>query len=78
MSHEQRPPFTLENRRWAEWSLGAELADVKQMIYHDSLLITALIEELIDKRVITREELVERTCRLDQELLSPRQQNEGR
>jgi hypothetical protein len=61
----------------AEWSVGAELADVKQMIYHDSLLITALIEELIDKRVITREELVKRACRLDQELLSPRQQDEG-
>ncbi|MBN2908143.1 hypothetical protein JQC72_01215 [Polycladomyces sp. WAk] len=76
MSQDRRPPLTPENRRWAEWSVGAELADVKQMIYHDSLLITALIEELIDKRVITREELVERACRLDREMMSPRQQNE--
>jgi len=43
----------------------AQLADLKVQNYHDSLALTALIELLIDKKLITPAELQAKVTQLD-------------
>ncbi|WP_223070467.1 nitrile hydratase subunit beta [Paenibacillus caui] len=44
----------------------AKLADLKDGHYHNLLMLSALIELLIEKGILTREELEERAVRLDE------------
>jgi hypothetical protein len=46
-------------------ALYATLADMKEVDYKNALAIDALIDLLIEKGVITREEMVARARRLD-------------
>ncbi|MFO7275157.1 MAG: hypothetical protein LOD90_07375 [Symbiobacteriaceae bacterium] len=45
--------------------LYATLADMKAVDYRSVLALTALIDLLVDKGIITREEMAERARRLD-------------
>lgn len=45
--------------------LFAALADMKEIDYKNTLAITALIDLLVDKGVITREEMASRAQKLD-------------
>ena len=42
---------------WSEVNWGAQLADFKQMQYNQSILCLALVELLVEKGIVTREEL---------------------
>jgi len=53
---------------WSEVNWGAQLADFKQMQYHQSILWLALVELLVEKGVITREELRDFARELDRKL----------
>jgi hypothetical protein len=53
---------------WSEVNWGAQLADFKQMQYHQSLLWLALVELLVEKGVVTREEVREAARELDREV----------
>ncbi|SEM82238.1 hypothetical protein [Lihuaxuella thermophila] len=54
--------------RYRELDLGAQLADLKLTFYQQSLLLTALIDLLIEKGTITREDLTQLVKSLDREL----------
>ncbi len=54
--------------RYQELDVGAQLADLKLGLYQQSLLLTALIDLLIEKGTIQREDLTELVMRLDREL----------
>ncbi|CAM3648122.1 hypothetical protein [Marinicrinis lubricantis] len=45
-----------------------QLADLKDLVYKQSLLISALSDLLIEKKLITREEIACMASRLDEEL----------
>lgn len=47
----------------------AQLADLKEVDYHNTLLISTLVELLIEKRIINREELLSVMKELDEEML---------
>jgi hypothetical protein len=49
--------------------VGAQLADLKIHFYHQSLLVTALIDLLVDKGIIRQEELSEVAIGIDKELM---------
>jgi hypothetical protein len=49
--------------------VGAQLADLKIHFYHQSLLVTALIDLLIDKGIVRRGELSEVAMGIDKELM---------
>ena len=53
---------------WSEVNWGAQMADFKQMQYHQSILWLALVELLVEKGVITREELRDFARELDRKL----------
>lgn len=54
--------------RYQELDVGAQLADLKLSFYQQSLLLTALIDLLIEKGTIHREDLTELVMSLDREL----------
>lgn len=54
--------------RYQELDVGAKLADLKISFYHQSLLLTALIDLLIEKGLIERDELKEIAMNIDKEL----------
>lgn len=51
-----------------EVNLAAQIADLKETDYHNTLILTALIELLIEKGVFTRDELVSKAQFLDRDL----------
>ncbi len=53
---------------WSEVNWGAQLADFKQMQYHQSVLWLALVELLVEKGIISREELRNVARELDRKL----------
>lgn len=53
---------------WQEVKQGALLADLKEATYNNALLLSALIDLLVEKGVITRHEISETANMLDQEL----------
>ncbi|MBA4494081.1 hypothetical protein ACFO25_10980 [Paenactinomyces guangxiensis] len=54
--------------RYQELDLGAQIADLKLIFYQQSLLLSALIDLLIEKGCIQREELAELVMSIDGEL----------
>ncbi|HBI04516.1 MAG TPA: hypothetical protein DDY49_10870 [Paenibacillaceae bacterium] len=57
------------NRRlspMSEVNMMASLADLKEVDYQNTLLLTALIDLLIEKNVLTQRDLVEKIKQLDQ------------
>lgn len=53
---------------WSEVNWGAQLADFKQMQYHQSILWMALVELLVEKGIVTREELRDFVRELDRKV----------
>jgi len=51
--------------RWDEVRLGAQIADVKESLYHNTLAVASLVELLIDKGLIRAEELARKSEVLD-------------
>jgi hypothetical protein len=49
--------------------VGAQLADLKIHFYHQSLLVTALVDLLIGKGIIRQEDLAEVALGIDKELM---------
>jgi hypothetical protein len=47
----------------------SQIADVKEYLYRTTLGLTSLIESLIDKGVLTREDLLSKANELELELL---------
>lgn len=54
-----------------EVELFATLADLRDTNYHNTLVLHALIDLLIEKGVLTREELLLKVRQLDSEHLQP-------
>lgn len=54
-----------------EVNVLAKLADVKEDVYHQLLLLSALTQLLVDKGLLTREEIAEKQRELDQFILPP-------
>ncbi|XEC95062.1 hypothetical protein AB6A23_00245 [Paenibacillus tarimensis] len=53
---------------WEQVNLVAGLADLKNDHYRTLLALSAMLELLIEKGLLTREELEQKTAHLDQEL----------
>ncbi len=53
---------------WQDVKQGALFADMKEATYYNALLISALIDLLVEKGVVTRQEVSETANMLDQEL----------
>ncbi|MFC7440138.1 hypothetical protein [Laceyella putida] len=67
MKRRKQPPINALER-FAEVDLGAQLADLKLAFYQQSLLLSALIDHLVDKGLIEPEELAELAARIDKEI----------
>lgn len=52
-----------------DMDLAAQLGDMKEVDYHNTLLISTLVELLIEKEIVTREEIVSVMHELDSEML---------
>lgn len=46
-------------------NFGAQIADLKEVDYRNTLAVAALIELLVEKGILTREELAEKAGALD-------------
>jgi hypothetical protein len=55
-------------KRPAEVDLYAQLADLKEVDYKNTLIITAVVELLVEKGILTRRDVIEKACQLDQGL----------
>lgn len=55
---------------WEQVQLAAKLADLKEEHYRTVLTLSAMLELLVDKGLLTREELNERAEALDAQLES--------
>jgi hypothetical protein len=53
---------------WSEVNWGAQMADFKQMQYHQSILWLALVELLVEKGIVTREEVRDFARELDRKV----------
>lgn len=69
MKRREHPPIN-ELDRLAEVDLGAQLADLKLAFYQQSLLLSALIDHLIEKGLIEPDKLAELVTKIDAELTS--------
>lgn len=49
----------------SEVNLLASLADLKEMDYHNTLLLTALVDLLMEKGILTTKDLTEKVKTLD-------------
>lgn len=58
-----KPPSPMEEVR-----LFAKIADIKDQLYTNQLLLTGLIELLIDQDIFTRQQLTEKIAQLESEL----------
>jgi hypothetical protein len=47
--------------------LFAQLADLKEVDYKNTLIITALVELLVEKGIVTRREVLDKAQQLDSE-----------
>lgn len=52
-----------------EVNIAAQLADMKEVDYHNTLLISTLVELLVEKKLVNREEILTVMQELDQEML---------
>lgn len=52
-----------------EMDIGAQLADMKEVDYHNTLMISTLIELLVEKQIVNREEILSAMRELDEEML---------
>lgn len=50
-------------------NMAAQLADMKEVDYHNTLMISTLVELLVEKQVVKREEILSVMRELDQEML---------
>ncbi|MFD2672175.1 hypothetical protein [Marinicrinis sediminis] len=64
-SHTQRSSCSLSPLE--QVNLIGQLADLKETVYRQSLLISALTEVLIDHKMITQDELAQTAHRIDHE-----------
>jgi hypothetical protein len=55
-------------KRPAEVDLYAQLADLKEVDYKNTLIITAVVELLVEKGILTRRDVIEKARQLDQGL----------
>jgi hypothetical protein len=55
-------------QRHLELELKAQLGDVKLLLYHQSLLLAALLDLLVDKGLIRREEIATIAMGMDRDL----------
>ncbi|WP_028563603.1 hypothetical protein [Paenibacillus pinihumi] len=53
---------------WEQVNLAASIADLKDNHYQSLLALSAMLELLIDKGLLTREEVAAKAAVLDQEL----------
>lgn len=51
-----------------EVDIAAQLADLKLHVYQQSIMLSALIELLIEKQYFSYEEFIQTVMRLDQEM----------
>lgn len=51
-----------------ELNIAAQLADMKQIDYHHMLLLSTLIELLVENQIVNREEIVAVMQELDREM----------
>ncbi|MBJ6361653.1 hypothetical protein ACFOQM_10190 [Paenibacillus sp. GCM10012307] len=61
---------TSKNNAWEQVNLAASIADLKDDHYHSLLALSAMLELLIDKGLLSREEVAAKAAVLDQELTS--------
>lgn len=54
--------------KWSEVNWGAQMADFKLMQYHQSILWLALVELLVEKGIVTREEVRDFARELDRKV----------
>jgi hypothetical protein len=66
-SRNQHPPVSPFDR-YHELELGGQLADLKLNFYQQSLLLTALLDLLIEKGLIRKEEIAALAMQIDREL----------
>lgn len=52
-----------------EVNIAAQLADMKEVDYHNTLLISTLVELLVEKKLVNREEILTVMQELDREML---------
>lgn len=52
----------------AEVDLFAQLADLKEVDYRNTLVITALVELLVEKGIIQRREVIQKAQQMDVDL----------
>lgn len=52
-----------------EMDIGAQLADMKEVDYHNTLMISTLIELLVEKQIVNREEILSAMRELDEAML---------
>jgi hypothetical protein len=52
----------------AEVDMIAQLADLKEVDYKNTLVLTALVELLVEKGILTRKEVIQKARQLDVDL----------
>lgn len=52
-----------------EMNIAAQLADMKEVDYHNTLLISTLVELLVEKQIVNRDEILSVMRELDEEML---------
>ncbi|PWK16530.1 hypothetical protein [Tumebacillus permanentifrigoris] len=52
----------------SEVDMIAQLADLKEVDYKNTLVLTALVELLVDKGILTRQEVIQKARQLDTDL----------
>ena len=53
---------------YTDVNIIAQIADLKEVDYHNTLVITALVELLVEKGIIQRSELLRKTKELEVDL----------
>jgi hypothetical protein len=56
------------NRLPAEVDVIAQLADLKEVDYKNTLVLTALVELLVEKGILDRKEVIQKARQLDADL----------
>ncbi len=59
---------SIPSHNWQQVDLGAKLADLKQEHYHSVLTLSAMMELLIDKGILTMDELETKANAIDNKL----------
>ncbi|KEO84971.1 hypothetical protein [Tumebacillus flagellatus] len=53
---------------FGEVDIIAQLADLKEVDYKNTLVLTAIVELLVDKGLLTRQEVIQKARQLDTDL----------